>query len=92
MADTAGESDAVIKVEKELKSISNNLTVQSISYSGDKILSVSTSFILKGNKKIMNSLITQGWLPTSRFKVITNGRKYQSKGYEMHQGMAKYFY
>lgn len=87
------QSDIVKNANKELKSISDNLTVQNVGSSEGKICSISTSIPLKGNKGIIDSLMKLGWEKTRRFKVQTDGnwRRNQYDGYEMWQGMSKYF-
>lgn len=87
------QSDIVKIANKELKAISDNLIVQSVSGSEEKIYSISTSLPLKGNKSIIDSLEKLGWEKTKRFKVRTDGNwtRNQYDGYEMRQGMSKYF-
>lgn len=85
------QSDIVKNANKELKEISDNLVVQSVGGSEEKIYSISTSIPVKGNKDIIDSLVKLGWEKTRRFKVITDGAKNQYDGYEMRQGMSKYF-
>lgn len=85
------QSDIVKNANKELKEISDNLAVQSVGGSEGKIYSISTSIPVKGNKDIIDSLIKLGWEKTRRFKVITDAAQNQYDGYEMRQGMSKYF-
>ncbi len=89
----AFKSDIVKNANAELKAIRDNLVVQSIGGSEEKIFSLSTSFPLKGNKDIITSLEKLGWEKTRRFKSRTDGNwtRNQYDGYEMYQGMDKCF-
>lgn len=91
--DNIFQSDIVKNANEELKAISDSLTVHSVGSSDEKIYSLSTSIPLKGNKDIIHSLEKLGWEKTRRFKVKTDGNwtRNQDDGYEMHQGMIKYF-
>jgi len=87
------KSDIVKNANTELKTIKDNLIVQSVGGSEGRISSLTTSFPLKGNKDIITSLEKLGWEKTRRFKSRTDGNwtRNQYDGYEMYQGMAKYF-
>lgn len=86
------QSDIVKNANKELKAISDNLTVQNVSSAGGKIQSISISVPIKGNKDIISSLETLGWKKGRREKYRTDvgNDRNQYYGYQMNQGMTKY--
>ena len=85
------QSDIVKNANKELKEISDNLTVQDVSVAEDEIQSISISVPIKGNKDIISSLETLGWEKTrrSKYRTDSNINRNQYTVYLPHQHMSK---
>lgn len=87
------DQELIRREEQAIQEVESSLKIGTIGGSNSHIHSITTSFPLKGNKKIVDELMKLGWVTGRRFKRRTDGgwTRNQYDGYEMMQYMHKYF-